>query len=142
MMSFKVETMIFTNPTNLTIKLDALGMDPVGPGQDVELPLQYCAPKRTDNGQRGKSPVESVAPQLRPKSDEDHKAWLEVPTPVTPQSRIVSVSARPVQEAPGVKSLRERAEAQKAAKATATANAAPKATASPLANVSASSVKA
>jgi hypothetical protein len=128
---FKIETMVFTNPTEHTVRLDALGFDSVGPGQDVELPLTLCAPYRTDNGQRGKSAVEGVAPQLRPKSEEDYKAWLDVPPPPVPVSKIVSVAARAPSEPPGVKALREKAEALKA-----------KASASPQAKVSASAGKA
>lgn len=116
---YKEPTMIFVNPTEHTIKLDALGFDPVSPKGEVELPLTVCAPTRTDNGQRGKSPVEQVAPQLHPKSEADRKAWLEIPAPPIPQSKIVANAARHLQpqpEAPGVKALREKAEAAKAQK--------------------------
>ena len=140
MSQFQIPTMIFHNPTEHTVKLDALGLDPVGPGQDCEIPLYLAAPTRTDNGNRGKSPVEQVAPQLHPKNEEDRKLWLEVPTPVAPQSKIVSVTARMPSESPGVKALREKKEAAEASKAKATqtpANTTQKATASPQANVSA-----
>jgi hypothetical protein len=110
MSTFKTEVMVFMNPTKFTLNLSALGIDPVEPGKDVEIPLALAAPYRMDNGQRGKSPLEQVAPQLQPKSKEDLEAWLKVPSPPTPTSRIVSVSKRPVQEAPGVKALREAAQ--------------------------------
>lgn len=119
MSTFKPEVMVFTNPTEHTVNLGSLGIDPVGPGKDVEIPLTLAAPYRMDNGSRGKSPVEQVAPQLRPKNNDDLAEWLKVPPSATPVSRIVSVSPRQPVEAPGVKALREAAaakvaEAQKA----------------------------
>lgn len=130
--------MIFVNPTEHTIVLDALGFDPVEPGGEVELPLGVCAPYRTDNGRRGKSPVEQVAPQLHPKNPEERKVWLEVPAPTVPVSKIVSNAPRHLQpqpEAPGVKALREKAEAAAKIKAS-------KASALPVTNVSAPAPKA
>jgi len=111
MSQFQIPTMVFHNPTEFTIKLDALGLDPVGPGQDCEIPLYMAAASRMDNGGRGKSPVEQVAPQLHPKHAEDRKIWEEVPPPPIPQSKIVSVTARAAHESPGVKALREKKEA-------------------------------
>lgn len=131
--SFKIETMVFTNPTEHTVKLAALGFDPVPPGKDVELPLEVCAPYRMDNGERGKSPVEQVAPQLRPKDPGEFEVWRKVPEPARAQSKIVTIAKRDPSEAPGVRALRE----QKAA-----ANAAPKATVSPQPNANASAGKA
>lgn len=135
---FKVETMIFVNPTEHTIKLDALGFDPVEPKGEVELPLSVCAPYRMDNGTRGKSPVEQVAPQLQPKDPEECKAWNDVPAPPTPVSKIVANFPRHLQpqpESPGVKALREKAEASKATQVT------PKAVVGSQLNVGASAVK-
>lgn len=110
----KQETMIFTNPTDYTIKLEAIGHDPVAPGADVELPLELCAPTRKDNGERGKSPVEQVAPQLHPKHPADHEAWKQTPAPAKGESKIVTVAARAASESPGVKALRDAAAAQAA----------------------------
>lgn len=115
-MSFKADTMVFHNPTEHTIKLDSIGLDPVAPGQDVEVPLYLAAPVRADNGQRGKSPLEQVAPQLHPKDPADKAAWLEVPPHATAQSKIVTIAARAPSESPGVKALREKAEAAAKAK--------------------------
>lgn len=117
--------MLFTNPTDYTIKLDSLGLDPVPPKSDVEIPLSLAAPYRHDNGSRGKSAVESVAPQLVPKDPQDLAAWNKIPEMLKQESRIVTVAARPAAEAPGVKALL-------AAKANASQNA----TAKPTANVS------
>ncbi len=109
--------MLFTNPTPHTVKLDALGFDSVGPGEDVELPLALCAPHRKDNGQRGNSPVENIAPQLRPKDPGEHELWSKVPPHGVPISKLVSVAPRPAQESPGVKALREKREAAALAEA-------------------------
>lgn len=133
--------MIFVNPTDHVIKLDAIGLDPVAAKAEVEIPLSLCAPYRTDNGQRGKSPVEQVAPQLHPKNADERKAWEEIPAPPVPQSKIVANASRHLQpqpESPGVKALREKAEAAARAKA---ANSAPKATASPQTNANAPAAK-
>jgi hypothetical protein len=113
------ETMTFTNPTEHTLRLDAIGLDPVGPGKDVEIPLHLAAATRTDAGQRGKSPVEQVAPQLKPKREEDHKIWSQVPPVMPAQSKVVTVTARPASEAPGVKALRDAKAAQAAQAASA-----------------------
>jgi hypothetical protein len=110
MSTFKPEVMVFTNPTKHIINLSALGIDSVEPGKDVEIPLSLAAPYRMDNGQRGKSPIEQVAPQLQPKNKEDLEAWLKVPPAPIPVSKIVSVAKREVQEAPGVRALREAAQ--------------------------------
>lgn len=132
-----VEMMLFTNPTSHTINLDPLGLDQVAPGEDVAIPLHLAAPTRGDNGTRGKSAVESVAPQLHPKDPTDHEAWKKVPAPPTAESKIVSISSRPASEAPGVKALRDQREAELAkAKAKAIADAAKKATGASTANVS------
>ncbi len=105
---FKVETMLFINPTDHEINLSAIGMDPVPPKGEVEIPFHLCAPIRKDNGCRGASSLEGVAPQLQPKNPAQAKAWMEVPDHGPQQSKIVSVSARPMNEAPGVKALREK----------------------------------
>lgn len=107
-------TITFTNPTSHTIRLESIGLEDVAPGADIEVPLHLCAPTRADNGNRKHSPIETVAPQLRPKNDEDHKLWLKTPDPVKPQSKIVTVTARPASEAPGVAALRAQVEAAKA----------------------------
>lgn len=116
-MPITIESMLFTNPTDHTIRLDSLGLGSVGPGQDIEIPLALAAPYRRDNGARGPSPIEQVAPQLKPKADADRAAWLEVPTLAPPTSRVVSVAARAPGEAPGVKALRDARAAQIAAEA-------------------------
>jgi len=107
MANFKIETMTFHNPTDHMIKLDAIGLDPVPPKSDAEIPLTLAAPTRKDNGTRGKSALEQVAPQLHPKNSKDHDAWKQTPEPVVPKSKIVAVTARPANEAPGVKTLRD-----------------------------------
>ena len=116
MSKFTIETMCFTNPTTHQIKLDAIGLDPVGPGEDCEIPLTLCAPTIRANGTRGKSPLEEVAPQLVPKDKIDHENWMKVPEPLPPQSKIVTIAGRMPSEAPGVKALRDAA-AAKATKA-------------------------
>lgn len=105
------ETMAFQNPTDHTINLDAIGLDPVPPGGQTDVPLELCAPGRADNGKRAKSSLECVAPQLIPVSKTDHEIWKATPAQPPAVSRIVSVSkqAAPV-EAPGVKLLREQRE--------------------------------
>ncbi len=105
-------TMTFVNPTEHTLNLASLGLGTVPPKGEIELPLFLCAPTLTDNGNRGKSPIECVAPQLKPKNTEDASLWNKVPAPPTPTSRVVSVSPRQASEAPGVKALREQKEAQ------------------------------
>lgn len=117
MSSFRIETMVFHNPTEHTIRLDAIGLDPVPPNGEVEIPISLAAPTRTDNNQRGKSPLEQVAPQLEPKDPADRADWLKIPPHASPQSRVVSVTARPASEAPGVKALRESREAKAASEA-------------------------
>lgn len=118
-MSLKIETMTFHNPTEHTLRLESVGLEDVGPGEECEIPLALCAPTRTDNGNRGKSPIEQVAPQLQPKNPSDLKTWKQVPPPPIPTSKIVSVSPRQASESPGVKALREQREADAKAKAQA-----------------------
>ncbi|HEY6018724.1 MAG TPA: hypothetical protein VIY48_02190 [Candidatus Paceibacterota bacterium] len=109
------ETMKFKNPTEHTINLDAIGLDPIGPGETVDVPLHLAAPGRGDNNARTKSAIECVAPQLHPVEESDHKAWKSVPPAPTPISKIVSIQQGPVQkDPPGVKALREAAQAQAA----------------------------
>jgi hypothetical protein len=109
------ETMKFKNPTEHVIKLDAVGLDPIGPGEIAEVPLHIAAPGRGDNGNRTKSALECVAPQLVPAEKTDHAAWMETPSAPTPVSKIVSIQQGLIQkEAPGVKALREaQAQAKK-----------------------------
>ena len=111
------DTMKFVNPTDHTINLHAIGCGEVEPKGEVDIPLYLCAPSRTDAGNRGKSAVENVAPQLEPKDPADKKAWKAVPAPPTPISKTVTIAPRPVAEAPGVKALREAKEAQAKAQA-------------------------
>lgn len=111
------DTMKFVNPTDHTINLNAIGCGEVPPKGEVDIPLYLCAAQRTDAGNRGKSAVENVAPQLEPKDPEEKKLWKKIPDAPTPVSKIVTIAARPVAEAPGVKALREQKEA--AAKAQA-----------------------
>ncbi len=106
------DSMTFVNPTEHTLKLVSIGLPSVLPGGEIEIPLYLCAAKISDNGNRGKSPIECVAPQLRPKYESDHAIWTSIPAPPTPVSKVVSVSPRQASEAPGVKALREQKEAQ------------------------------
>lgn len=111
-------SMKFKNPTDHVIILDAVGLPPVAPKGEVEIPDDLAAPGRTDAGQRSKSAIECVAPQLEPSDKADKEAWLKVPPMPAPVSKIVSVGRREPQEAPGVKALRElRAKQQAEAKA-------------------------
>lgn len=105
--------MLFTNTTNHTIVLDAVGLDPVPPNGDCLVPLTLAAPIRADNGQRGASPIEQVAPQLQPKDPAELKEWKKVPPMATPVSRVVTLSKRDPSEPPGVRALREAQEALK-----------------------------
>lgn len=107
----KSEVIRFKNPTKHTIKLESVGLDDVPPEGEIDVPLALAAPGRTDSGVRAKSPIECVAPQLIPADESDRKAWMDVPAPPTPVSKIVSIAARAPQEAPGVKALREKREA-------------------------------
>lgn len=113
--------MKFVNPTDRIVNLHSIGCGEVEPGADVEIPLYLCAPSRTDAGARGKSAVEAVAPQLKPKDAADEKIWKQIPAPPIPQSKVVTIQARPASEAPGVKALREHKEAQALAAAKAKA---------------------
>jgi hypothetical protein len=116
-MALHNETMKFRNPTQYTINLDAVGLDPVGPGEEFDVPLSIAAPGRGDGGKRTKSALECVAPQLEPALKSDHAAWMSIPVAPTPISKIVSIRQGPMQkEPPGVKALRE-AQAKKAAEA-------------------------
>lgn len=113
MSHFKAEeTITFVNKSDHLIILDSVGLDPVPAGGTVEVPLHLAAPTRRDSGNRGKSPIEQVAPQLEPKDPEVKALWLQAPEPATPVSKIVSITPRAPSEAPGVKALREKREAQ------------------------------
>lgn len=119
--------MKFKNPTEHVLLLDAVGLPPVAPGGEVEIPDHLAAPGRTDAGARAKSPIECVAPQLVPADKNDREAWMKTPPAPTPVSKIVTVAKRMPDEAPGVKALRElRAKQQAEAKAKTDAEAAAK----------------
>lgn len=112
--------MKFKNTTDHVIILDALGLPPVAPKGTVDVPEELCAPSRTDGGQRAKSALECVAPQLEPVDPEDKKVWLDLPPLPEPRSRVVTIAKRAPEEAPGVKALRDlRAKQQEAAVAAA-----------------------
>lgn len=116
-------TIKFKNTTDRVIVLDSIGLPPVEPNGTVEVPEDLATPGRTDAGQRSKSAIECVAPQLEPADKAEKEAWLKVPPPPTPVSKIVSVAKQAPQEAPGVKALRElraKQQAEAAAKATPT----------------------
>lgn len=121
------QTMKFKNTSQHVVILDSVGLDPVAPGGEVDIPLELAAPGRSDSGARSKSAIECVAPQLEPSAEADRKLWKQTPPPPEPRSKIVSVSARQPQEAPGVKALRE-AHAKQLAEAKAKADAAAKPT--------------
>lgn len=110
-MSIRNEVIRFKNPTKHTIKLACIGLDDVPPDGEIDVPLALAAAGRSDNGSRAKSPIECAAPQLHPVEETDKAAWLDVPAPPTPVSRVVTIAARAPQEAPGVKALREKREA-------------------------------
>lgn len=101
------QTMKFKNTSDRVVILDAVGLDPVAPGGEVEIPLELAAPGRTDAGSRAKSAIECVAPQLKPSSEADRKLWEATPPAPEPKSKIVTIASRQAQEAPGVKALRE-----------------------------------
>lgn len=123
-MSFeRPETMTFVNTSQDTVSLDSIGYHiPIAPGDEVEIPFAIAAPTRKDNGTRGKSPIEMIAPQLTPKHSEDAKVWGKVPPLPTPVSRVVTVAPRHAAEAPGIAALRAaRVAAETAKPATKTA---------------------
>ena len=130
----KIDSMKFKNESEHTLNLEAAGLGDVEPGAVVEVPLALCAPSRGDGGQRKPSPIETIAPQLKPVDPIEHKEWMKVPAPPAPESRVVSINnnKRP-SEAPGVAALRESLTAKKAQEAAAstqtkeTPKAAPKA---------------
>lgn len=99
--------MKFKNTTDHVIILDCLGLPPVAPKGEADIPDEFCAPGRTDAGQRAKSMIENVAPQLEPSSAADKELWKATPPAPTPVSKIVTVAKRAPDEAPGVKALRE-----------------------------------
>ncbi len=109
----KFVTITFFNPTTHTITLDSIGLESVGPGESIDVPIELAAPTRKDNGTRGKSAIEQVAPQLHPKLQSDQDAWKITPPPATPVSKIVTTTQRAASEAPGVKALREARQASK-----------------------------
>lgn len=119
-MNTKIETMKFKNESEHTLNLEAIGGGIVEPGQVIEIPLHLCAPGRSDSGARKDSPIETVAPQLKPVDPSDHAEWRKVPPMPAPESRVVSINnnKRP-SEAPGVAALRESLAAKKAQEATA-----------------------
>ena len=112
-----METMKFKNPTETSINLGPIGLGIVEPGDEVDIPLDLCAPNRMSSGARGKSSLENCAPQLIPVVAHESKVWKATPSEPTPVSKIVTVS-RPVVviEAPGVKALREAKAAKELAK--------------------------
>lgn len=108
MPKYSSETMKFKNTADHVVKLESVGLAPVQPGAEVDIPLELCAPGRHANGSRAKSALECVAPQLKPVDPKDAEVWGAVPPPPAPVSKIVTVSvAHAPQEAPGVKALRE-----------------------------------
>lgn len=135
------DTMKFVNPTENTINLHAIGCGVVAPGGEVDIPLYLCAPGRTDAGNRGKSAVENVAPQLEPKDEADKKAWKAIPEAPTPVSKIVTIAPRPVAEPAGVKALREQKEAAAKAQASKPENKPQQATGAAQTNASAPAAK-
>jgi hypothetical protein len=102
------ETIKFKNPTDRTIKLESIGLEDVEAGAEIEIPIELAAPGRSDSGNRTKSAIECVAPQLQPVDPIDLKAWMATPGAPEPKSKIVTIAARQGSEAPGVKALREQ----------------------------------
>jgi len=100
------DSITYHNPTEHIIRLGMLDLPDVPPKGDVEVPLHLAAPGRTDNGARGKSSIEQVAPQLQPKSPKDQALLGQVPAESPRESKIVTVARREVREAPGVAALR------------------------------------
>lgn len=52
-------------------------------GEEVEIPEIWAQPGRYQNGSRKPSPIEQVAPQLKPALDTDREVWEQVPPEVT-----------------------------------------------------------
>jgi hypothetical protein len=71
--------MKFRNNSDHVISLDTLGLPTVEPYAEIDIPDEHCTPKRTDGGQRQKSTIEQVAPQLQPSDLDQRAAWFEVP---------------------------------------------------------------
>lgn len=51
-------------------------------GEEVEIPELWAHPGRYANGARKPSPIEQVAPQLKPALDTDREVWEQVPPEV------------------------------------------------------------
>lgn len=122
----KIETMKFRNMSDKTVSLIAIGLDDVGPGEEIEVPLYLCAAGRGDGGARKPSSIECVAPQMKPADPEEHTEWTKVPPPPIPVSKIVSINNNKAPSEPaGVKALREGLAAKKAAEASPALSASP-----------------
>lgn len=102
-----VEVIKFRNPTQHTIKLAAVGLPDVAPGETVDVPLAVCAATIRDNGRRGKSTIEKCAPQLVPADDAERAEWEKTPTPLPRASLMVTTSQRVPGEPAGVVALRD-----------------------------------
>lgn len=48
-------------------------------GEEVEIPEIWAQPGRYANGARKPSPIEQVAPQLKPALDTDREVWEQIP---------------------------------------------------------------
>jgi hypothetical protein len=48
-------------------------------GEEVEVPEIWAHPSRFANGARKPSPIEQVAPQLKPALDADREVWEQIP---------------------------------------------------------------
>lgn len=106
-------TILFVNQSDSRVNLGAIGLPSIEPKGEIDVPISLAAAGRTAAGARAKSSIEHVAPQMRPKHEADLAVWMAVPPLPTPESKIVTVSARSPNEAPGIKALRELAESKK-----------------------------
>lgn len=69
--------------TKDTVRVEQLGLE-VKFGEECELPEHWTRPLRLSNGARKPSPIEQVAPQLRPADPAFEAEWMRVPAAPTP----------------------------------------------------------
>lgn len=109
------DTMRFKNESKTTVNLESIGLGFVDPDEEIDVPLVLCAPSRGDAGNRKPSPIETVAPQMKPSDPEHRKIWGQVPPASPAVSRIVSVNNQKGPSEPaGVKAIREAMAKKKA----------------------------
>lgn len=61
-------------------------------GDEVEIPELWAKPTRYANGARKPSPIEQLAPQLKPADDAERAAWEQIPAPAAPKTGAAGAS--------------------------------------------------